>query len=236
MAEDPAPRRFYKTANVEPFENGFTVMLDARRLRTPGRAHLVLPTRALAERVADEWNAQVDAVVLALMPATRLAFTAIDRIAVARAESIAEVVSFASADLLCYRAEAPSNLVEQQTRRWGVLLDWAKEDLGLTFVRVTGIIHQPQPEATLVRIADLADAADDFALAGLTMATGLFGSAVLALALWRDQLDGDAAFELSRLDEAFQEAQWGVDEEAALRTAHRRAEAVFLDGWFQALC
>ena len=48
-------------------------------------------------------------------------------------------------------------------------------------------------------------------------------------------LGPDAAFDLSRLDEAFQEERWGVDAEAAARTAARRAEFALLDQWFRAL-
>ena len=69
----------------------------------------------------------------------------------------------------------------------------------------------------------------------LALATPLLGSAVLALAVQRGVLAGEAAFELSRLDEAFQERQWGVDAEAAERTEARREEAQLLDRWFRAL-
>ena len=43
------------------------------------------------------------------------------------------------------------------------------------------------------------------------------------------------ALELSRVDEIFQEAQWGVDAEAAERTARLRVEAAMLDRWFRGL-
>jgi chaperone required for assembly of F1-ATPase len=229
------PAKFYKTAASEPFEAGFAILLDGRAVRTPRRQRLVAPTAKLGALIAGEWDAQAESVDLAAMPATRLAFTAVDRIAEHRAETVAEIVNFAASDLLCYRAEAPSSLVERQAKRWGIMLDWAREDLGLTFVLAEGIIHKPQPQATLQKVGELAAAGDDFALAGLAFAANLFGSAVLALALWRDQLDGDAAFDLSRLDETFQEERWGVDDEAAARTARRRAEAEMLDRWFQAL-
>jgi chaperone required for assembly of F1-ATPase len=237
MANQPdnRPRRFYKAAAATPFETGFAVMLDGRALRTPRRTRLTLPTAALAALVAEEWEAQVEVIDLGHMPATRLAFTAADRIGQARAETVREVVNFAASDLLCYFAEAPQALVRRQTKQWGPILQWAEQDQGLTFIRANGIIHKPQPEATLHRLSELASAADDYALAGLAFATSLFGSAILAMALWRGRLDGEAAFELSRLDEAFQEEQWGVDEEAAARAAHRRAEAAMLDRWFQAL-
>ncbi len=125
--------------------------------------------------------------------------------------------------------------MEAQSRRWGALLDWARDELGLTFVRVHGIVHAPQPPETLVGVEALAGQLGDFALAGLAFGAALFGSSVIAIALQRDQLDGEAAFDLARLDEAFQESQWGVDEESATRAAKLKAEALMLERWFAAL-
>ena len=58
---------------------------------------------------------------------------------------------------------------------------------------------------------------------------------MLALGLLRGWVDGVQAFELSRLDEAWQEERWGVDDEAAERTARLHAEAAMLDRWFRNL-
>jgi chaperone required for assembly of F1-ATPase len=76
---------------------------------------------------------------------------------------------------------------------------------------------------------------DDFGLTGLAFGAALFGSAILAIALHRGWLNGEQAFELSRLDEAWQEDQWGVDDEAAQRTERLRGEAMMLDRWFRGL-
>jgi len=211
------------------------VLLDGRPVRTPGGARLVAPTRPLAALIAQEWAVQAAAIDIAAMPATRLAFSAVDRISIKRPETAAEIGRFAGADLLCYFAGAPEALTARQTERWGPVLAWAHEALGLEFHRTVGIIHRAQPPQTVARVEGLALELDDFGLAALAMAAGLFGSAVLALALQRNQLDGEAAFELSRLDEEFQEQIWGVDAEAEARRALLTAEAVLLDRWFQAL-
>ena len=76
---------------------------------------------------------------------------------------------------------------------------------------------------------------DDFTLAGLAFGVSLFGSAILTLALQRGWLTGEQAYALSLVDEAFQEEQWGVDEEAAERTARLYGEAAMLDRWFRSL-
>jgi len=229
------PRRFYQAASATPHEGGFAVALDARTLRTPAGARLILPGQALAELVASEWAAQAQVIDHGLMPATRLAFTAADRIGEARAATAAEIARQGGADLLCYFAEAPRALTEGQEARWGPILDWAAKTLDLRFERASGILHRTQPQATLDRIEALALGLDDFALAGLALAAGLFSSAVLALALQRGVLSGDEAFDLSRLDEAFQEEQWGIDAEAAERTARLRGEARMLEQWFRSL-
>ena len=229
------PKRFWTHTAAVEVESGFAVALDSRNVRTPAGRLLILPTRALAELIAGEWAAQGEHVEMAGMHATRLAFTSADHGVRARNGMIAEVARFAASDLVCYFATAPASLVELQARRWGALLDWAQSELGLTFVRVHGVIHAPQPPQTLARVDALAGALADDALAGLAFGAALFGSAVIALALQRDQLDGEAAFDLARLDEAFQESQWGVDEEAAVRAAKLKAEALMLERWFAAL-
>ena len=169
------------------------------------------------------------------MGAVRLASTAIDFLPQSHAAVAEEIARYAGSDALCYFADGPDSLVERQTVHWGAMLDWAARDLHLEFVRVTGIGHRAQPAATLQRVAELAARESDFVLAGLAHATALFGSAILAFALQRGELDADAAHDLARLDEAFQQERWGIDEEAAERTANMLAEARMLGAWFGAL-
>jgi chaperone required for assembly of F1-ATPase len=229
-------KRFYKeAAAVQAGDSGYAVLLDGRRAKTPGGAPLMLPTRAAGELVAAEWNAQVDWIEFAAMPASRHTFTALDRVGQARAETAAELARFAGSDLLCYFAGEPRVLVERQHAHWGPVLDWAEDQLDLAFVRAEGIVYQAQPPETLHKIEAIALELDDFALAGLAWAGALFGSTVLALALQRGRLTGEEAFVLSRLDEDFQMEQWGEDAEAAERAANMRTEALVLERWFAAL-
>jgi chaperone required for assembly of F1-ATPase len=228
-------KRFWKDVTVERRDAGFTVLLDGRAPKTPASAAYALPTEPLARLVAEEWAAQGEFIDPASMFATRLAATAIDRVSQAREAVADEIAAYAGSDLLCYLAEDPASLVEQQARQWTPWRDWAVSELGVALDPVEGVIHRPQSPDAVARVRDLALSLDDFALSALAMAGPLLGSAILALALQRGTLTGDAAFDLSRLDEAFQESRWGVDAEAAERTAARRAEAVLLERWFRAL-
>lgn len=229
------PKRFYTAVSVEPAPEGFEVRLDGRTVRTPKGAKLALPTRALAEAVAAEWDAQGQTIEMAGMHVMRLANTALEAIPAARTETADQVAQYAGSDLLCYFAEGPAELVERQARAWGPVLDRAEAELGLTLVRVSGIVHREQPAQTLAAVRALALALDDFRLAGLAFGAALFGSSLLAIAVLRGWLGGEAAFDLSRLDESFQEEQWGIDAEAAERTQRLRCEAAMLERWFRDL-
>jgi len=232
---NPKPRRFYKAVSVAPEGGGFAVLLDGRRAKTPAGAPLSAPTEALAQLLADEWDAQGEWIDTAAMPANRLAFTALDRTPGAREAVAGEVARYAGSDLLCYFAEEPAALVEREVAHWGPVLEWAEEALGLCFVRAAGIVHRPQPPETVERARALAAELDDFSLSGLAFGAALLGSTVLAFAMQRGQLHGQAAFELSHLDETFQRERWGLDAEAAERAERMRAEALMLERWFAAL-
>jgi chaperone required for assembly of F1-ATPase len=228
-------KRFWKTASTEARDGGWIVLLDGRAPKTPAGAALVLPTEAAAQLVADEWNAQGEHLAPATMPATRLASTAIDRIGQAREPVADEIAAYAGSDALCYVAEAPTGLIERQAREWTPWREWAARELGVALHPAEGIVHRAQPVESLSRIKALALELDDFALTGLATVVPLFGSAVLGLAMQRSALSAEEAFEISRLEERFQEEQWGQDAEAAERVAARRDEAVLLQRWFEAL-
>lgn len=229
------PRRFYASVTVAEGEGGFQVLLDGRSPRSSKGARLWAPTRALAEICAQEWARQAEFIELGGMDATRLAFTAIEAIPPAREATAEQFAQYAGSDLICYFAEAPEALVQRQDEHWGPVLERAEQELALAFVRAAGIRHRAQPEATLEGVKSLALSTNDFALAGLAYGAALYGSAILALALQRGWLTGEQAHALARVDEAYQEEKWGIDEEAAERTARLLGESLMLERWFRAL-
>ena len=229
------PRRFYKTVDLRAEGGGFAVALDGRIAKTAGGAPLIVPSEALGRLLAAEWAAQETVIDFTRMPATRLAFTAIDRTSVHHEEVAQEIARFSETDLLCYFAEGPEGLIQRQEALWGPWLAWAERELGLVLIRARGVTHQTQPPETPARGRALAAGLDDFTLSGLAFASALYGSVVLGFAAQRRALSGLDAFDLSRLDEAFQEERWGIDAEAAARTAKLSQEASMVGDWFAAL-
>ncbi len=235
-ANYPKPRRFYQAVEVAPAEGGgFAILLDGRGARTPGARPLVLPTSPLAALIQEEWTAQGDRLDWAAMPATRLAGLTIDGDEGARGRALKTVVDYAGHDLVCYFAPAPRSLTARQEEVWGPLLAWARDTHNLNFVRVTGVMPQGQPEATLERLTQMIRSTGDFTLSGLALAAPLFGSTLIALALAHEHLDAASALAAARVDEIFQETQWGVDEENARRVRAISKDAEWLARWFAAL-
>jgi len=228
-------KRFYKRASVGAHDAGWQVELDGRPVRTPARAVQAVPAEALAEAMAGEWNRQGDTVDIARMHLTRLANVAIDRTPAAREALAGEVASFCETDLTCHIEPHDRELRARQEAAWGPLREWAGQALGITLVPVEGIMPAPQPDASLEAARRHAAGQDDFALTGLAYGCGLYGSAVLALAVQHRIIGAGEAFEASILDALHQEAQWGEDAEALAVRAERRQEAEALGLWFKAL-
>ena len=230
-------KRFYKLAGVAeaPDGAGWHVVLDGRNVRTPAGTLQAVPTRALADVMAGEWARQGERVEIAGMHLTRLANVAIDRAPATRDGLAEEVARYCETDLTCHLEDRQPGLRARQDAGWKPLRDWAGRELGVMLLPVEGLLAARQPDASLAAARAYAASLDDFRLTGLAYGCGLFGSAVLALAVEQGEVSAQDAFELARLDEAWQAEHWGEDSEAAAATAARRDEAEALGTWFGAL-
>lgn len=233
---EPA-KKFYKTAThgPSPKGEGFVVLLDGRTLRTPAKAILAAPTEKLAALIAGEWHAQDEHILPASMPITRLINVALDRMPLARTETVAEIVKYAGSDLLLARADEPDGLVAAEKAAWDPILDWAEKELGARFIPAVGFFLPDQDQKALETVASHARGFDDFRLTALAHLGALYGSSLLALAALSGRLTPSEAFIASRADEAWQEAKWGVDFEAADRTARLKGEIEAVERYLSAL-
>lgn len=215
-------RRFYKDVAIEDQSGeGPALLLDGKKVRTPGKATLTLPTRALAEAAAEEWRAQGERIDPLTMPLTRLANSAIDGVVGREQAVIDDIMSHAGADLLCYRAQGPRELTAAQEKHWDPVLAWAKTALGAPLFLAEGVKHVAQPEVSLERLKQAFAGRDAFSLAALHVMTALAGSALLALAVAEGRLTPEQAWAAAHVDEDWQIGQWGEDAEAAQRRKNR---------------
>jgi chaperone required for assembly of F1-ATPase len=217
-------KRLWKDVAVEAEGEGWGIRLDGRAVKTPARAPLVVPTRALAEAIAEEWREVGERIDPRAMPLTGLANAAIDRAAPDRQAFAAGMARYAEADLACYRAEGPRALIARQEQHWDPLLGWARRRLDVDFATTSGLMHVAQPPATVERLAHAIAALDPFRLAGLSPLVTIGGSLVAALAVLEKAVSPEEAWDAVSIDERWQLEQWGADAEAEAVLENRRRD------------
>jgi chaperone required for assembly of F1-ATPase len=228
-------KKFYKAATAETIDEGFTIALDGRAIKTPAKTAFVVPTLALAEAAAAEWDAQEDEIDQTVMLMTNLSYAAIDRIRVGRPMVVRETAAYAGSDLLCYRADHPPELAAEQSTAWQPLLDWARDALEIDLVATTGIVSVTQSNEAMEAATNRVATYDNFALAALDRLTHITGSLVLALAVMQGRMQAHDAYDISHLEELWQAKMWGADEEAEARHETRKAEMVAAQQFVAAL-
>lgn len=217
-------KRFWKEVATEREDGGWTIKLDGRPVKTPARASLIVPTEALADAIAEEWRGVGETIDPRAMPLTGLANAAIDRVAPERQVFAQTLAEYAEADLACYRAEGPRELVARQEHSWDELLGWARRRFDVDFATTSGLMHVAQPQATVERLANGVAALDAFHLAGLSPLVTVGGSLVAALAVLEKALTPEEAWDAVSIDDRWQLEQWGADAEAAQALENRRRD------------
>ena len=212
-------KRFYKETAVDQGDGGHRILLDGKPMRTPAKAVLVVPTRALAEAIAAEWGAVPDKadINVSHLPLTRLAATGLDRVTSQRARVIEDTAKYAGSDMLCYRASEPETLVKRQQATWQPLLDWADARYGARLVIVEGLAFVEQPAVAVARLGEAVATHSDLGLSALYNLTHISGSLIVALAVAEGHLAAADAFAAAQLDELYQVERWGEDPIATKR-------------------
>ena len=217
-------KRFWKKVEVEREGGDWDVRLDGRPVRTPARVPLVVPTEALAQAIAEEWRSVEEMIDPRLMPLTGMANAAIDRIALDPKAFAAGLARYAEADLACYRSSWPPELVERQADAWDALLGWARRRYDVDFATTSGLIHVPQPAATVEQLAHAVASLDGFRLAGMSPLVTIGGSLITALAVLEKAITPDQAWEAVTVDDRWQFEQWGSDTEAEIVLENRERD------------
>ncbi len=215
-------KRFWKKATVEAVVDGFQILLDGRPVRTPFKSPLVLPTRTMAEAMAAEWDVQTENIDPRTMPITRSANSAIDKVVPQKRAVVEMLAAYAQTDLLCHRAAYPPALSARQAEGWDPVLSWAEKHFRAPLFVTVGIMPVEQPQTSLAALQDAVDATPVFTLTGLHDLVMLSGSLVLGLAVRDRTIAAETAWNLSRIDEDWQSAEWGHDDEAAAAADKKR--------------
>lgn len=220
----PLQKRFWKDVSVRPERFGYGIYLDERQLKTPLKSSLLAPTQAIADGIAAEWDGVEGKIEPLKMHLTRCANATIDKVVHEHGAVAAMLAEYGATDLLCYRSEAPMELVARQATAWDPMLAWIAERHSVNLLVTAGVMHKAQPEDSLKRLLDLTLAFDPWRLTAFHDLVTISGSLVLALAVSDGYMSAVDVWPLSRIDETWQEEQWGVDEDATKEADIKRSD------------
>lgn len=204
-------KRFYNNVSVSPVEDGYSIHLDGKPVKTPARQVLMAPTHKLAELIAVEWDAQADTIDPDTMPLTQVMTTAMDCGVADRAAIAEEVLGYLDTDLLCYRAEEPEAIRIRQQERWDPWLIWFEHVSGNRLHTTTGLSALKQPQGAHDYAAKAVRHADDFHFMAIQMTTAISGSLVLALAFVEGVATPDDVFQCAQLEELYRNEFYNED-------------------------
>lgn len=204
-------KRFYREVVVGEVAGGWQVLLDGRPVRTQGGSPQVVPTAALAELLAAEWRTQGDEIDPRTFVIRDLTDHALDVVRADRSDALARLLTYGESDTLCYRADPDEPLYQRQLALWEPLVTACEARLGVTFQRVSGVLHRPQKPETLAALRKVLEAQDDFALAGLINLASLAASLITALAALEEGADAELLFVAANAEEDWQAELWGWD-------------------------
>ncbi len=202
-----------------------TVYINGKTLVTPGKQPLAVPTQALAEAIAAEWQAHKK-FNPGKMPLTTLAYTAIDRICGHEAQIIEALLVYVDTDTLSYRASGSEKLYRQQEAQWNPILAWAEKKFGAAWETTTGVMPLEQPPSLHKALQTCLQKMNAMQLSAACLLASGLSSLALALAVLEKHVDAAEAFRLSRLEEDAQAEQWGRDPETQQRARRLREEVL----------
>ena len=217
-------KRFYKDVTVKTSESGYQICLDDRPVRSPAKAVVVVPNKALAEALQAEWQAVEGEIQPEDMPLYSMAVTVTDRVTPQRQALADELTVYIHDDVLRYRSGDDLDLAARQTEMWDPWLSWAEQACGLRLPTIAGLMPVSADDAAEHIVRNRLQPLADAQFGCLYRVATLSGSVVLGLAFQERQLGADDVFETAFLDELYQNSLWGTDEEAADRQAAIRSE------------
>ena len=227
-------KKFWEKVSIKKISSdSFCVMLDKRILKTPLKRDLVLPNLNLAQEIVKEWDQDSKKINTESMIFYGLISTSLDKIIDNKNLYINDILDYIDTDLICYRAENPKELVELQKNKWDPIISFIEKYIGTNVQVFQGILPKKQNATVHGRLNNLINQFDIFEISALHRITNITGSIFLSLCVLKKDISKNEIFELSFLDELWQEKNWGFDEENSQKRKEISIElnrsTIFLD-------
>jgi ATP synthase F1 complex assembly factor 2 len=210
-------KRFWETVGISKRDDGLTVTLDMRALKTPSGNTLLLPRnkRLVATLIANEWENQETLLKPHALPMTSIASRAIDAFHDKKtcSEVRESLLNYLDTDTICFHHDDPPPLVELQHKYWDPLIEWAKSTFDIDIQVFTSILFHSQPAETRAKLNVILTEMNPWELAAMERATYVTKSFLIALALVKRHLTVEDAAVAAQVEVSSQIQRWGEVED-----------------------
>lgn len=218
-------KKFWKKIEIrQSSSKKFHLLLDNKKLTTPMKKELVLPSEILVNEVLREWDQNSDNINIDDLVFYGVLSTAIDKVNLKKDAYVNDIIDFIDTDLICYRAESPNDLIALQNKSWNPILLLIEKYIDVKIKVFKGVMPSNQDQKVHTEIKKLISNLSDVQISVLHRITNLIGSIFLSLCILKKDLLKEDAFECSFLDELWQAKNWGHEEDASIKRNKIRLE------------
>ncbi|KAI8092376.1 uncharacterized protein B0P05DRAFT_577244 [Gilbertella persicaria] len=215
--------RFWKRAGIKEEQDGITVVLDQRNLRTPSKHIVKFPTekRELALMTAAEWDAQTKNLKAHTLPLTSIVARSFDAFDPALTEDptvrpavIDKLFTYFDTDSICYHEDFPEVLTELQDKYWTPIIDWIQKTYDVKINTTKDIFAVTQPEETKAKLRTIIEKMDALELAAFEKAVMSSKSFLIGFALVHNGITVEQAAQAAHVEMNAQMDRWGEVEDS----------------------
>ena len=222
--------RFYKKAHAVQSDDAYEVQLDGRSVKLPeSKQPLSVPTLALAEHIAAEWDAQDGAIVPDSMPLMQIASTCLDKVSGLRAAMHAQLMKYVDTDLLFYRTDNPPDLRALQEAAWDPVLAMFADEYNVQPQVTDGLVALSQPAALHTAIDGLLSDLSDEAFTVAQIAVPASGSLITGILFTQGKLDADQVLAIARVEERHKDSIYDAEKYGPDPAIEKSDEAMMRD-------
>ena len=200
----------WKSVKLKSHPSGYIILLDEVTLRTLSGNVLIIGNRSIAHKVKKEWSEVKKEINYTHMPYTKACFLSADR---SERESLKlkdKLVCYGMSDLLCYRADKGSDLVEIQSKSWDPLVDWLQNQLNTTLLISHSLVPVEQSSDLEKGLSKLLLPIEPLSLTAMNELVTLSNSLIIGLALLKGKISPEKAWKIMRIEEEWQRTIWGT--------------------------
>ena len=204
-----------KVKKEKQSDNLFLIYLDQICLKSDQGNKIKLSAQ-LADEVVREWNAdgKIDSIKNSFY--TKLCFSVADMTNKERENVLGRLVEYGSCDPICYIADQPTKLHLKQKSLYTPIIDWAEKFLSIKLIKGSGLLFIEQPPFNSGKIKKYLDDLDNFHLAVVNEITKSLGSLFTCVALYKNAISQELAWEVANVEDNFRIEAWGEVEEETL--------------------